>query len=60
MRLLDVARNADQRPAVRAKLPLGRLQRLRDAVERDIEALLEAVRLEETQLLGVFITPLLA
>ena len=59
-RLLDVGRHADQRPAVLAELPLGRLQRLRDPVERDVEALLEAVRLEEAQLLGALVAPLLA
>ncbi len=59
-RLLDVARHADQRPAVLAELPLGRLQRLRDPVERDVEALLEAARLEEAQLLGALVAPLLA
>jgi hypothetical protein len=45
---------------VRAELPLGRLQRLRDPVERDVEALLEAARLEEAQLLGALVTPFLA
>ena len=35
-------------------------KRLRDALERDVEALLEAVRLEEAQLLGALVAPLLA
>ncbi len=59
-RLIDVARHADQRPAVLAELPLGRLQRLGDPMERDIEALLEPLRLEEAQLVGALVAPLLA
>ena len=59
-RLLDVARHANQRSAVLAQLALGRLQRLRDPLEGDIEAFLEAVRLEEAQLLGALVTPFLA
>jgi len=59
-RLLDVAGHADQRPAVLVKLPLGGLQGLRDPLERDVEALLEAYRLQELQFLGAFVTPLLA
>ena len=35
-------------------------KRLRDPVERDVEALLEALRLEEAQLLGALVAPLLA
>ena len=59
-RLLDVARHAHQRAAVLAQLALGRLQRLGDALQRDVEALLEALRLEEAQLLGALVAPLLA
>ena len=47
-RLFDVASHTDQRSAVLAELPFGRLQSLRDPVERDIEALPEAAGLEET------------
>ena len=58
-RLVDVAGHAHQRAAVLAQLPLGRLQRLGDAVERDVEALLQPLGLEEAQLLGALVAPLL-
>src|SRR4029079_16890328 len=41
-------------------LPLGDLQGLRDALEGDVEALLETRRLEEAQLLGALVAPLRA
>jgi hypothetical protein len=43
-----------------AKFLLGHLQRLGYAVERDVQTVLEALRLEETQLRCAFVTPLLA
>ena len=58
-RLVDVGRHADQRAAVIAELTFGCLQRLRDPVERDVQALLEALRLEEAQLLRALVAPLL-
>jgi len=57
-RLLDVARHPDERSPVSVELALGGLQGLRDAMERDLEALLEAARLEEVQLLGALAAPI--
>jgi len=59
-RLLDVGRHEDQRLAPLTELALRRLQRLGDPVERDVEALLEPGRLEEAELLGALVAPLLA
>lgn len=53
---LDIARHPDQRSAALAELSLGGLQRLRDPVKRYVEALLEAARLEEAELLAALVT----
>jgi hypothetical protein len=59
-RLLDVGGHPDDGTAVFAELSLGCLQRLRDPVERDIQAIREALRLVESQLLGALVAPLVA
>ena len=56
----QLGRQLDQRPAMLAELLLGLLQGLGDPVQGHVEAVLEAVGLEEPQFLGVLLAPLLA
>ncbi len=58
--LRDVAGHPHEGPAALAELALRQLEGLDHVLERDVEALLEVVRLEEAQLVGALVAPLLA
>ncbi len=57
-RRLDFGGRATQYLAMLPQLPFGHFERFYDPFERDIEAVGEAFRLKESQLIGAFITPL--